>query len=201
MGPPFVEEYLHVGLAMGADEAYLLTDRAFAGADTLATTYTLAQSLHKISDVDVVLLGEESSDGATGQVPPGLAEWMDYPLITLLRSLEIDREQNVLRGRRNVDGGYEILEVPLPAVISVATAANEPRFMDFERKGWAFDDAQVTMWDAQDLNTESQFIGIPGSPTIVTGLEQAASQERKNIFLGGSASEIADQLVKILRST
>jgi len=201
MGPPFVEEYLRVGLAMGADEAYLLTDRAFAGADTLATTYTLAQCLYKIGEVEVVFLGEESSDGATGQVPPGLAEWMDYPLITLLRSLEIDREQNVLRGRRNVDGGYEILEVPLPAVISVATAANEPRFMDFERKGWAFEDAQVTMWDAQELNADTQLIGIPGSPTIVTGLEQAASQERKNIFLDGGASEIAEQLVKILRST
>jgi electron transfer flavoprotein beta subunit len=199
MGPPFVEEYLRVGLAMGADDAYLLTDRAFAGADTLATTYTLAQCLHKIGEVEVVILGEESSDGATGQVPPGLAEWMDYPLITLLQSLEVDREQNVLRGRRNVDGGYEILEVPLPAVISVATAANEPRFMDFERKGWAFEHAQVTMWDAQELNAETQFIGIPGSPTIVTGLEQAASQERKNIFLEGSATEIADQLVRILR--
>lgn len=201
MGPPFVEEYLRVGLAMGADDAYLLTDRAFAGADTLATTYTLAQCLHKIGAVDIVLLGEESSDGATGQVPPGLAEWMEYPLITLLRSLEIDREQNVLRGRRNIYGGYEILEVALPAVISVATAANEPRFMDFERKGWAFEDAQVTMWAAQELNAESQFIGIPGSPTIVTGLEQAVSQERKNIFLTGSTSEIADQLVKILRSS
>lgn len=200
MGPPFVEEYLRVGLAMGADEAYLLTDRAFAGADTLATTYTLAQCLHKIGEVDIVLLGEESSDGATGQVPPGLAEWMDYSLTTLLRSLDIDREQNTLRGRRNIDGGYEILEVPLPAVISVATAANEPRFMDFERKGWAFEDAQVTMWDAQELNADTQLIGIPGSPTIVTGLEQAASQERKNIFLDGGASEIAEQLVKILRS-
>ena len=201
MGPPFVGEYLRVGLAMGADDAYLLTDRAFAGADTLATTYTLAQCLHKIGDVEIVLLGEESSDGATGQVPPGLAEWMDYPLITLLQTLEVDREQNVLRGRRNVDGGYEILEVPLPAVISVATAANEPRFMDFERKGWAFEHAQVTMWDAQELSAETQFIGIPGSPTIVTGLEQAASQERKNIFLEGSAADIADQLVKILRSS
>ncbi len=201
MGPPFVGEYLRVGLAMGADDAYLLTDRAFAGADTLATTYTLAQCLHKIGDVEIVLLGEESSDGATGQVPPGLAEWMDYPLITLLQTLEVDREQNVLRGRRNVDGGYEILEVPLPAVISVATAANEPRFMDFERKGWAFEHALVTMWDAQELSAESQFIGIPGSPTIVTGLEQAASQERKNIFLEGSAADIADQLVKILRSS
>lgn len=199
MGPPLAEEYLRVGLAMGADKATLLTDSAFAGADTLATTYTLAQCLHKIGDVDIVLLGEESSDGATGQVPPGLAEWMDYALITLLRSLEIDREQNVLRGRRNVEGGYEILEVPLPAVISVATAANEPRFMDFERKEWAFEHAQVTKWDAQELSAESQFIGIPGSPTIVTGLEQAAPQERKNIFLTGSTSEIADQLVKILR--
>ena len=80
MGPPFFIPYLQVALAMGADHIYLLSDRAFAGADTLATTYTLAQGIHRIGSVDLVFCGEESSDGATGQVPPGIAEWLGCSL-------------------------------------------------------------------------------------------------------------------------
>jgi electron transfer flavoprotein beta subunit len=179
--------------------AYLLTDMAFAGADTLATTYTLARGIENIGRTAIIFTGEESSDGATGQVPPGLAEWMDLPLISLVRSLDVDLTRGVIQGRREIEGGHEILEVPLPAVVSVATASNEPRFMDFERKPWAFDQAQVTKWNAQDLDAEDELIGVPGSPTIVTGLEQAASQERKNIFLEGSQVEIIGQLVEILR--
>ena len=79
MGPPSFEPYLRVGLAMGADHVVLLSDRSFGGADTLATTYTLAQGIRKMKNVDVILCGEESSDGATGQVPQGIAEWLDLP--------------------------------------------------------------------------------------------------------------------------
>jgi electron transfer flavoprotein beta subunit len=201
MGPPFVEDYLRIGLAMGADDATLLTDMEFAGADTLATTYTLARGIEQIGLPSIIFTGEESSDGATGQVPPGLAEWLDLPLISLVRSLEVDMAGAVIQGRREMKGGHEILEVTMPAVISVPTASNEPRFMDYERKTWAFEKAEVTKWNAQDLNADSKLIGIPGSPTIVTGLEQAASQDRKNIFLEGNVSEIADQLVKILRAS
>jgi electron transfer flavoprotein beta subunit len=200
MGPPFVEEYLRIGLAMGADDATLLTDMEFAGADTLATTYTLAKGIEQLGSPSIIITGEESSDGATGQVPPGLAEWLDLPLISLVRSLEVDIDGGVIRGRREIEGGYEILEVQLPAVISVSTASNEPRFMDYERKSWAFEKAEVTTLNAQDLNADGQLIGIPGSPTIVTGLEQAASQDRKNIFLEGDVIEIAEQLASILRT-
>jgi electron transfer flavoprotein beta subunit len=82
MGPPLFEEYLRLALAMGADEAFLLSDRAFGGADTLATSYTLAAGVRRIGHFDLILCGEESSDGATGQVPPGMAEWLDIPQIT-----------------------------------------------------------------------------------------------------------------------
>jgi electron transfer flavoprotein beta subunit len=198
MGPPFIEDYLRLGLAMGADDAYMLTDMAFAGADTLATTYTLARGIEKIGLPSIIFSGEESSDGATGQVPPGLAEWLDLPLISLVRSLDVDLGRGVIQGRREIEGGHEILEVPIPAVISVATASNEPRFMDYDRKPWAFDEAVVTKWNASDLDAEGELIGVPGSPTIVTGLEQAPSQERKNIFLEGNEGEIVEQLVRIL---
>jgi electron transfer flavoprotein beta subunit len=184
---------------MGADDATLLTDMAFAGADTLATTYTLARGIEKIGRPSIIFAGEESSDGATGQVPPGLAEWLDLPLISLVRSLEVDMGNGVIQGRREVEGGHEVLEVTMPAVISVSTASNEPRFMDYERKPWALEKADVKKWNADDLNADPELIGVPGSPTIVTGLDQAATQDRKKIFLEGDSSEIAEQIVRILR--
>ena len=198
MGPPLFEPYLRVALAMGADQVYLLSDRTFGGADTLATTYTLAQAMRKIGDVDLIICGEESSDGATGQVPPGLAEWLDMAQLTLATELEVDLKRRVVLGKRGVPGGHERQEVPLPAVISVKTAANEPRFMDFDLKPWAFDEAKVTVWSSADLDVEDDKIGEPGSPTIVSGLAQAEVRERKRIFLEGTPAEMARRLAEIL---
>ena len=110
MGPIFVEQILRVGLAMGADHLYLLSDKAFGGADTLATTYTLAKGIEKIGDVDLVICGEESSDGATGQVPSGLAEWLDLPQLTQIDQLELFPNRSVAAGRRPSTGVVELLE-------------------------------------------------------------------------------------------
>lgn len=200
MGPPFFEPYLRVVLAMGADHIYLLSDRAFGGADTLATTYALAKGVAKIGDVDLIVCGEESSDGATGQVPPGLAEWLDFSQITLVNDVSVDLARRVMRGRREVKGGHEILEVPLPAVISVKTAANEPRFMDYRIKPWAFEPDRVTVWSKNDLEADDQYIGLRGSPTVVSGLEQAPSRERKRRFLTGTPDELAHQVVQVLQA-
>jgi electron transfer flavoprotein beta subunit len=199
MGPELFEPYLRLGLAMGADQAYLMSDRRFAGADTLATTYTLAMGIKKIGRVDLILCGEESSDGATGQVPPGLAEWLDLPQITLASELEVDPKQRTVRGRRGLPGGYEVLEAPMPCVVSVKTASNEPRFIDYDLKPWAFDQAEVAVWSSEDLGADEDLIGIPGSPTIVTGLDQAPEQERKRQFLQGSPEEMARQLAELLK--
>jgi electron transfer flavoprotein beta subunit len=200
MGPLWVESHLRAALAMGADHIYLLSDRAFGGADTLATTYTLIKGIEKIGDVDLIICGEESSDGATGQVPPGMAEWLGTGLITLVSQLELDDNgQKVVRGHREVKGGFEILEVQLPAVISVKTAANEPRFMDYRIKPWAFQAERLTVWTKEDLDVEESLIGQVGSPTTVPGLKQAPSRERKREFLHGDLGEISAQLVNILQ--
>ncbi len=199
MGPPFFEPYLRICLAMGADHVYLLSDRLFGGADTLATTYTLAKAIHRLEPVHLVFCGEESSDGATGQVPPGLAEWLGYQQITLVSDIEVNMSQGVVRGRRERQGGYEILEVPLPAVISVKTGCNEPRFWDYRLKPWAFAPERVTVWSASDMDVDPEFIGLAGSPTQVVGLEQAPSRERKRIMLSGSPEEVAQQLAARLR--
>lgn len=199
MGPPSFEPFLRTALAMGADHIYLLSDRAFGGADTLATTYTLAQGVKKIGGVNLIFCGEESSDGATGQVPPGLAEWLGVSQLTMVSEIELDLEAEHVRGRREIKGGHEILEVPLPCVISVRTAANEPRFINYRIKPWACQPEQVTIWSSIDLGAELDCIGQKGSPTWVSGLAQAKTRERRREFLQGSPEEIARQLFPLLR--
>ncbi len=199
MGPPFVEPFLRIALAMGADEAILLSDRAFAGADTLATTYTLAKGIESLGSVDLIFCGEESSDGATGQVPSGLAEWLNAAQITLVRHIELDRSRGRVKGKREIKGGHEVLEVPTPAVISVKTASNEPRFMDFGIKEWAFDEASVLVWDQEMLGADEAHIGQKGSPTIVIGLDHAETRERRKIFLEGTPQDVATQIVDAIR--
>jgi len=198
MGPPFFLPDLRVGLAMGASHIYLLSDPAFAGADTLATTYTLAQAIKKIGDVDLIFCGEESSDGATGQVPSGLAEWLDLPQLTLLTQVEVDPSRKVARGRREIRGGYELLEASLPCLISVKTAANDPRFMDYRLKLGSMEKGRVSVWTGDDLAAERDRIGVPGSPTVVSGLAQAATRERRREFLTGSVEEMAQKLAQLL---
>ncbi|MBN1148296.1 MAG: electron transfer flavoprotein subunit beta/FixA family protein [Anaerolineales bacterium] len=200
MGPPYFEPYLRVALAMGCDHIYLLSDRAFGGADTLATTYTLAQGLRKMGGADLVFCGEESSDGATGQVPAGLAEWLGVAQLTLLTEVEVDLARRLGRGRRSLRGGHEILEAPLPCVISVKTAANEPRFMDYRIKPWAFEPGRATVWSAADLEVEAERVGWNGSPTAVTGLAEAATRTRKRIFLEGSPQQAAQELAVLLEA-
>lgn len=198
MGPPFFETNLRVALAMGADNIYLLSDPAFAGADTLATTYTLAQGIRKIGGIDLVLCGEESSDGATGQVPPGIAEWLDSSQLTLLTEVDVDLVESTARGRRESKGGHELLEVHLPAVISVKTACNEPRFMDYSLRPWTLEEQRLTVWDAEDLEADQNLIGLAGSPTIVTGLAEAPYRERRKEYLEGTTEEIVNNLVKVM---
>jgi electron transfer flavoprotein beta subunit len=198
MGPGDFEPFLRIGLAMGADEVYLLSDKTFAGADTLATTYTLAKAIEKLGPVSLILCGEESADGATGQVPPGLAEWLGLPQITLVNALELDDQYGWVCGKREVAGGYEIIQAPIPAVISVKTACNEPRFMDFEIKEKAMREIPITLWNAEDLEVDQTLIGVPGSPTVVTGVGEAEARERKRVVLQGNLEQKIEQLSQIL---
>jgi len=201
MGPATFDPFLRTVLAMGADHIYILSDRLFAGADTLATTYTLAMGIHRLGGADLIFCGEESADGATGQVPSGLAEWLGIAQLTLLTEIDIDLDRSVARGRRALKGGYEILEVPIPCVISVKTASNEPRFMDYHLKSWAFNESQVTVWNAAELLADPDYIGQVGSPTWVSGLAEAPSRQRKREFIQGSNAEIVRQLVDLIRQT
>ena len=199
MGPPYFEPTLRVGLAMGADHITLLSDRAFGGADTLATTYTLAEGIRNLGQVDMVVCGEESSDGATGQVPQGLAEWLDWPQLTLLTEISMNLKNRTARGRRSIRGGYEVLEVPLPCVVSVKSACNEPRFMDHRLKVKAAGKEGITYLDAVALDTDPQCTGLAGSPTTVSGLAEASTRERRREQISGSPEEIAEKLAHLIK--
>ena len=199
MGPPFFEPVLRVGLAVGAEHIYLMSDPAFGGADTLATTYTLAKGIEKIGSVDLVICGEESSDGATGQVPPGLAEWLDWNQITMVNQLSLDAVRGEITGRREVPGGYELHQTRLPAVVSVKTASNEPRFMNYQIIERLSSEDRVTIWGKNDIDVEKGRIGLRGSPTIVSGLAQAPSRERRREFLTGTTEQLVTQLYSILK--
>lgn len=199
MGPPYFESTLRVGLAVGADHITLLSDRAFGGADTLATTYTLARGIQSMGEIDLVVCGEESSDGATGQVPQGLAEWLDWPQLTLLTEISLDRKARTARGKRSIRGGYEMLEVPLPCVVSVKSGCNEPRFIDYRLKAKAAEPTRITVWDAVQLGTDPDCTGLAGSPTTVSGLAEASTRERKKKRISGTPQEIARQLAQLIR--
>lgn len=182
MGPPDFESYLRVGLEVGADDAVLLSDRAFAGADTLATSYTLSRGLQKIGRYDIILCGEESSDGATGQVPPGIAEWLDIPQVTYVTGVDI--LDGHARAKRELKGGHEVIEVPLPSVMSVVVGANEPRFISYERAEWA-SSHEIRVWNAGEIGAEDGYIGFAGSGTTVSALRTVRTRERRREFIRG----------------
>lgn len=200
MGPPFAEPYLQVLLGMGADSAYLLSDRAFGGADTLATSYTLAAGIRKMGRFDLVLCGEESSDGATGQVPAGLAEWLDVTLATYATDLQLEPDARCLEIRRELPGGFERLRVPFPAVVSLKAGANEPRFLDVPRWRELRAQSSVTIWGAGDLDVDPEYLGLPGSATVVAGVGKAEGAERRRERISGTPEEEAAALFERIRT-
>jgi electron transfer flavoprotein beta subunit len=198
MGPPFFEKYMKLAISMGADEAILLSDRAFAGADTLATSYTLAKGIEKIGQYDIIICGEESSDGSTAQVPPGIAEWLNIPQITYVTEIEIDEEKKVAISWRQTNKGFEKIRASLPVVISVLTGCNEPRFMDYDRKDIVEKEYKITVWNAKDIEADPECIGFAGSPTSVVGIKTLKIVERKKKKIEGRIEEKSKELASII---
>jgi electron transfer flavoprotein beta subunit len=198
MGPPFWEPFLKLAVAMGADDAVLVSDRALAGSDTLPTSLTLARAIQRIGDYDIILAGEESSDGGTGQVPPGIAEWLRIPHVTYITSIEII-EPGKARVKRTIKGGYEILEVDMPFLASVELGCNTPRFPDFRRKRWAEREFKLKTWSIADLGLSPEEVGFKGSATTVDTLMELKPPERLRSRITGTPDEIAEELARIIR--
>jgi electron transfer flavoprotein beta subunit len=165
MGIPAVAELLKSTIGLGVDDAVLLSDRAFAGADTLATAYALSKGVQKIGDVDLIICGKQATDGDTAQVGPSLAEKLGYPHTTYVRKIEEIRE-GYIRCQRMTEDGYEVVEMPLPAVITVVKEINEPRLPSIKNMMRA-KKAVVNVWTADDIGADKNLCGLKGSPTQV----------------------------------
>jgi len=213
MGPPAAANILRHALYMGADETVLVTDRKFAGADTLATSYTLACAAKKIGKFDVILCGRQAIDGDTAQVGPQLAEKLDIPQLTYVEEVQ-QVADGKLRAKCQIDGGFEVVETPLPALLTVIDAnaprpAGAKRLMQYKKAvtrselraksgGADYEDANrlaeeekrlkknglwIHEWSATEVGADPERIGLAGSPTKVKNIQSV-------VLAGGTYKDI-----------
>ena len=189
MGPPNTEVTLRKALALGVDEAILLSDRAFGGADTLATSMVLAEAVRQLGEkeeVAVVICGKQTIDGDTAQVGPGIATRLGYSQLTLVDHIDsIDLQAKKVRCKRKLEGRHELVEASLPAMITVLREINRPRYPTVPMRLMA-EDASVTIWDNSVMGLDKETIGLNGSATQV---RKIFSPERaKGEILGDGVS-------------
>jgi electron transfer flavoprotein beta subunit len=170
MGPPSAEVTLRKTLALGADEAILLSDRVFGGADTLATSMVLTEAIRRLAEKEelaIVMCGRQTIDGDTAQVGPGIATRLGCSQLTLVdRVEEVDLKAKVVRVRRKLEGRHEVVAAPLPAMIAVLREINTPRYPDVPRRLMA-EEAPVALWDNKVMQLNEAVIGLKGSATQV----------------------------------
>ncbi|SFM12492.1 electron transfer flavoprotein subunit beta/FixA family protein [Pelosinus propionicus] len=164
MGPPQAKEALKECLAMGADQAILVSDRAFGGADTLATSYTLAAAIRKVGSYDLIFCGKQAIDGDTAQVGPEIAEHLGIAQITYVAKIEVNGD--TVSVEREYEEGYGIIEGKLPLLISVVKSINEPRYPTIKATMKA-NRVEIPVWTMADLDVDEQKLGLKGSPTQV----------------------------------
>ena len=174
MGLPKAGDTLREALAMGADNAVLVTDRCLGGADTWATSSTIAAAIREMGDYDLIITGRQAIDGDTAQVGPQISEHLDIPVISYARKIEI--EGDAVKVQRQYDDRYHVLKAKMPCVITALSELNEPRYMT---PGGIFDayDAEITTWGRKDLkDVDDSNLGLAGSPTQIA---KASDKVRK----------------------
>jgi len=196
MGPPQAKDALREALSLGVDSAILLSDRAFAGSDTWATSLVLAKAIEKIGDSDLVICGKQASDGDTAQVGPGIATHLNLPQATYVRKMDevrLDAAPKTIVVERLLEDGYEIIELELSALITVVKEINEPRMPSLRGKMNARK-AEIPVWGNNDLGIEEDRIGLNGSPTQVVKIFTPPQKEGGKIF-EDEPQEAAEKLV------
>ena len=196
MGPPQAEAVLREAISLGIDEGILLSDRAFAGSDTWATSYALSAAIKKIGAFDLIICGKQASDGDTAQVGPGISAHLDIPAVTYVKKIE-EVKDNFARVERMTEEGYEIIEVPLPALITVVKEINTPRLPSLKGMMRA-KQAKIIHWKALDIEAESDCVGLTGSPTQVVKIFTPPPRVGGSM-LRGETQEIVEKLVEALR--
>lgn len=192
MGPPQAEEVLKQAISCGADSAVLVSDRAFAGADTWATSYTLAKAVESIGDFDLILCGKQAIDGDTAQVGPGLAIRLDIPFVTCIQKIR-EASDTELVMERMMDDGYDVLAAGYPLLLTVVKDINDPRIPSLKGKMKA-KKAEIKVLSASDIGADPKKIGLAGSPTQVVDVFPPPPRGKRAI-LTGSIDEQVEQLV------
>jgi len=198
MGPPQAEAALREAISMGCDEGILISDRAFAGSDTLATSYTLAMAIKKFGSFDVILCGKQASDGDTAQVGPGIATHLDLPQVTYVKKIEEVKEKEMIV-ERMTEEGFEKVTTSLPCLLTVVKEINEPRIPSLKGKMRA-KSATIPVWKAVDLDVEESRLGLNGSPTCVVKIFTPPPRPRGQIF-EGSPEETVPKLIDAIKES
>ncbi len=196
MGPPQAETALREAVSLGADEAYLVSDRAFAGSDTWSTAYTLAAAIRNLGDTDLILCGKQAIDGDTAQVGPSLADQLDIPFVAFVRKVRTITDTDLVV-ERVFEEGYEVVQSPLPALITVGKEINEPRLPSLKGKMKA-KKCEIVMVSRSELEVEDPYLGLDGSPTRVVKIF-SPDLKRAGEKLEGEPQDIAEKLVRNLR--
>lgn len=196
MGPAQVKEALRETISMGVDDVILLSDRAFAGADTLATSYTLAKAIEKINDVDLIFCGKQAIDGDTAQVGPGIAEHLNIAHATYVNKIN-KIENKTITLQKDIENGYELLEIEMPALLTFVKEVNEVRFPSI-RGILRSREIEVPVWTANDLDLDNEAIGLDGSPTQVVWVGSPEIEEQGEIFKGKPEEQVNSLVKKLL---
>ena len=197
MGLPKAAEVLKEGIFRGADEGVLISDRPLGGADTLATSYTLAQAIKKIGDYDIIICGRQAIDGDTAQVGPQVAEKLGLTQITYTEEIiSLDKDAKKIVAKRQIDGGVETVEGPLPIVVTVNGSAAPCRVRNVKRV-CANKNREFPVWGAADIDADPAQIGKAGSPTNVKAVKNIVFKAKENKTLTASDEDI-DSLIKEL---
>jgi len=197
MGPPQAESVIRDAIAVGADDGILLSDPAFAGADTLATSFTLSTAIRKIGSFDLIFCGKQAIDGDTAQVGPGIAAYLDIPQIAFVKKIRDLTDQKVV-AERMVEDGIEVVESTIPVLITVVKDINEPRMPSLRGKMNA-KKAEVTVWTSKDLDADASRLGLNGSPTWVDKISSPPPKSGGEKF-EGEPKDIVKAFVERLKA-
>ncbi len=196
MGPPQAEDALREAIAMGVDDVRLISDKAFAGSDTWATSYTLSRAIEKLG-YDLILCGKQAIDGDTAQVGPEIAEFLDIPHIAYIKKIE-EIGDGFVRVQRLMDDSYDVVESTIPVLLTVVKELNVPRLPSLRGK-MAAKKAVITKMTLNDLDAEEDNIGLRGSPTKVKNIFAPPMKGDRKILEGTLENQI-NELVEVLKS-
>jgi electron transfer flavoprotein beta subunit len=198
MGPPQAKRVLKEAIAMGCDHGVLISDRAFGGADTWATSYTIAQGIKKVGKYDLIITGERATDGDTAQVGPGIAAWLEIPAVTYVSRLDVAGTK--LNMERLIEEGYQKVSASLPCMVSVLKEIARPRLPTLKGK-IASMEVEIPTYSTENMTLEPSFLGLQGSPTKVTKIESpkvARSGKTLTVTDDVSLEKALDEVVSFL---